>query len=561
MPRPTHDQAAAWEALCNFGPQAPDAEQKLALLQQFRAEAESPRQADIALLDRLGSYHRAVLACRDRVQQLEALLERLTAPPMFLAIYLAPIPAPQGLRALVRHGGGDRLVSVAEGVDLQALRPGDTVLLSHELNSLLARAPDLPEAGGETCSFERATGDGRLVVKSRDEEFILHAARSLAGLALKPGDLLRWNRGLLLACERLERTRDSAFFVEGTPPETFAAIGGLDEQIEEIKSALTLHLHHRDVAARYQLPPRGSILLHGPSGTGKTLVAKALANWLGQIAPGHRSFFMNIKPAALHSMWYAQSEANYREIFRVARETAAAHPGAKVVMFFDEVDAIGAPRGSAHLRVQDNVLMAFLAELDGLAARGDVVVVGATNRREALDAALVRPGRLGDLMVLVPRPNREAGADILGKYLPPDIPYAQNGHGLDLAATRAELIDAAVSRIYAPNGDGALATLTFRDGRRQPVRPADLVSGAVIAHIARAALERACRRELESGEGGVRWEDLSLAITSAFETAARGLTPANCRHHLTGLPYDLDVVNIEVPVRKVRRPQRFFHCA
>src|SRR5712671_5336753 len=140
-----------------------------------------------------------------------------------------------------------------------------------------------------------------------------------------------------------------------------------------------------------------------------------------------------------------------------------------------------------------------------------------------------------------------------------DIPYAQNGHGDDIAATRSAITEAAVAAIFTPNGENELATITFRDGKRRPVRAADLVSGAVIANITRVAVERACQRDVETGAPGLTWEDVALSISQEFESAGRSLTPANCRHHLAGLPHDLDVVNVEPTARKVSRPQRFLN--
>jgi proteasome-associated ATPase len=269
---------------------------------------------------------------------------------------------------------------------------------------------------------------------------------------------------------------------------------------------------------------------------------------------------MNIKPSALHSVWYSQSEANYREIFRVAREVSAANPGVPIVIFFDEIDSIGIGRGQSHMRVHDNVLTALIAELDGLIGRGNIIVVAATNRRESLDPALVRPGRLGDLVIEVPRPNRRAARDIFARHLVPELPYARNGHGDDLEATRLEIIETAVSRIFAPNGDAELATITFRDGTRRPVRMPDLINGAMIANIAGEAVERACCREQETGAAGVTFEDVEMAIVTEFENASRVLTPANCRSHLTGLPYDMDVVNVQPVERKVNRPARYLNA-
>jgi SpoVK/Ycf46/Vps4 family AAA+-type ATPase len=198
-----------------------------------------------------------------------------------------------------------------------------------------------------------------------------------------------------------------------------------------------------------------------------------------------------------------------------------------------------------------------MAELNGLEDRGNVLVVAATNRLDTLDPALARPGRLGDLMLRIPRPGRAAARDIFRKHLPLDIPYASNGH--DSAAARDLLIDSAVSRIYSPNGDSQLATITFRDGKRRTVQARDLINGSEIAKIAQTAAERACLREAENGPGGVALEDLLSGVEEFFETAAQGLTPVNCRTHLDDLPQDMDVVRVDSVERKVRRPHSYLN--
>jgi SpoVK/Ycf46/Vps4 family AAA+-type ATPase len=235
-------------------------------------------------------------------------------------------------------------------------------------------------------------------------------------------------------------------------------------------------------------------------------------------------------------------------MFRVAALAGVEDPATPVIMFLDEIDAVGAARGESLLRVGDRVLQSLMAELEGLTSRGNVLVLAATNRQDALDPALLRPGRLGDHIIHVPRPSRSAGQDILGKYLPADIPYA---------APREAIIDAALSVIFSPNGEGELATLVFRDGTRRTVRQADLVSGAVLANISRQAVERACLREVQTGRSGVNAHDVLDSITEQFEATARGLTPTNCRRYFAWLPQDLDVVSVQPVVRKVRQPHKY----
>jgi len=558
MPRPAPDYASILTALTESSRTAGSLTDRAAVLLEMRADPAVSQELDLKLIERLIHQHRALLVAKELQVKLEGVLAKLSAPTWFRATFIGLIASPTEPRALVHYGTGTRMVAFADGVDQAALQVGDGVFLGHELNVIMARAPEELVACGEVCSFERRTGDGRLIVKSRgDEQCIARASAAVAKAELKPGALLRWDPETQIAFETIESSVASPFFLETTPAETFADVGGLNSQIARITDALSLHFEHRDVARRYRLAPVGSILLWGPAGTGKTLVAKSLANWFARHSPAARSFFMNVKPSALGSMWHSESESNIRRLFSVARDTAAAHPGARVLIFFDELDSIGGTRGASHHRVDDKVLTALLSELDGLAARGDVVVIGATNRREALDPALLRPGRFGDLMLEVPRPNRNGARDIFGKHLPTDLPYARNGHGDDFAATRAEIIEAAVATIFAPNGSSELATITFRDGKRRAVRASDLVSGAVIAGIARTAIERACRREIEQGPAGLIWKDVALAIEQQFESAVRVLAPGNCRQHLTGLPHDLDVVNVEPAARKVPHPERF----
>jgi proteasome-associated ATPase len=362
-----------------------------------------------------------------------------------------------------------------------------------------------------------------------------------------------------MALEKVERSKADALFLEETPSETFDSIGGLDRQIEKLQRSIRLHLFHSEIAGKYCLRRVGSVLLHGPTGTGKTTMARALTHWLGTLSRSGRARFMHIKPLELSSMWYSESERNIRNTFRMAREAGDEEPEVPVVMFFDEVDSIGTARGASLMGVDDKVLTALMAELDGLESRGNILVVAATNRRNALDPALIREGRLGDVQIEIPRPNMKAASEIFGKHLRLSIPYAVADHGPGEA--RRYLIQSAVSTIYSPNGNNELVQIGFRDGKRRMVKASELISGASIAKIVRIAVENACLREAERGLSGVQVEDIMHGLAEEFECLAKSLTPANCRLHLSDLPQDVDVVRVEPVIKRVSHVFQYVNAA
>jgi proteasome-associated ATPase len=411
----------------------------------------------------------------------------------------------------------------------------------------------LPLNTGETATFDRYTTDDRVVLNRRDEEIVVNCSAPLRKANLKRGDSVRWSHQF--AYEKIERSTGDEFFLEETPRETFDDIGGLDAQIEDMKNLVLMYLEHRDTAARYGLAAKRSLLLAGPPGNGKTTLAKGLANFMRDLSGSGRVRFINVKPSALGSVWYSQTEANFREVFRVARESATGDPRLPVVMFFDEVDSVAAVRDSHLHRVDNRVVEAFAVELDGLESRGNIVVVSATNRPDMLDPAFVRPGRLADRIIEVPRPNREAARSILAKYFREDLPYAGNGRRKRTA--RELILESTLARLYSPNGDTDVASVVLRDGRTHTVKAQHLVNGARIKKVASEAAERACVREIQTGERGIRLQDVLSVVAEEIESAASVLTPANCRHYLTDLPQDVDVVSVEPVKRDASRAHRY----
>lgn len=561
MPRQSPDDAITPELLllldrlAETGADQPSVREQIHILETARdLSPEAQPHVDRWLVQQLHTLKRGIDEAARNHAELKALHERLTSPPWFVAVFLRRVDATDD-KALVVYQGSPRAVTAGDGVSLDEFAPGDDVLLTQDLNVLMQRLTPPVTRASEVAEFQYALPDGRLVLKMHEAEVIVRATGTLATSSLKCGDRVRWDSALAFAFERLPKSEHSAHTLDDMPTESFADIGGLDDQVARLQRGIRLHMRHPDLARRYGLRAATSVLLVGPPGTGKTMVARALARWLGLESSSGRARFMHIKPGALHSMWYAQSEANYREVFRVARETAARHPGEPVVLFFDEVDAIGLSRGGGSIaHVDDRVLTSFMAELDGLEARGNVLVVAATNRRGALDPALLRPGRLGDLVLEIPRPGMAAARAILERHIPASMPCGE-------ATTRATLIDTVLSRLYAPNAESAVATIAFRDGTTRPVLARELVSGAFLANLARASAERGCARELAEGVIGVTMADVLDAVDEELGNAASALTPANCHAHLDGLPQDLAVVRVESSLRKPRRPHRFVTAA
>ncbi|MFQ5653994.1 MAG: AAA family ATPase, partial [Planctomycetota bacterium] len=459
---------------------------KVACIEELRGRSpELGEQVTRLLVEQQMRLRQGLRDAQETQEELKDILDKLSAPPWHTAAFMGCTSTPQGERLVVLHSGALHVVTAAEELAVDTLQAGDPVYLSDGRN--MAMAPASAPPFGDTAIFDRYTEEGSLVLKHRDEEVVVPASSGLREVTLTPGDRVLWDPSLRLAHGRLEGSQFDSWFLDEPPEDRFEDIGGLDEQIEELQNQLALRTLHAGAAKRYDVEPARAVLLTGPPGTGKTLLARGGANWLQAHHPDRRSLFLPVAPGQLNTMWFGETEARYREIFAAARRAAV--EADHVILFFDELDSIASTRGQSIHRVDDKVMMAFASELDGFQKRApNVIVIGASNRADAIDPAILRPGRFGDLSIEVPRPGQKASADILGRYLSANgLPYHDPRGKRASEEIREEIIDATAAHIFSPNGIGALAMIACRNNDRRPVMPADLISGAVIARIAREA--------------------------------------------------------------------------
>lgn len=468
-------------------------------------------------------------------------IQALVEPENYLAVITAVHN--NDTRCVEVHGGGGMAMQVGihPDVPVEHLRVGARCVLSKSRNCLL-RVEHGPGVWNEIATFEGHTPDPRRILLKHQEQLVAATVSDdLLGTELRKGDLVGFDRdGPRLAYAKVEPPSKEDLFFENTPADQFNELGGLDREIALLQRVIRFRLQHPELALRYRLPAKRGILLEGPPGNGKTKLARCLANFVASLSPKGECRFMAVAGSSDYSMWLGQSEQKIISRFRAAKELSE-RGGVPVLLFFDEIDAIGRRRGSdIGGGAPDRILSTFLSQLDGIQQVGNLIVVGATNRADILDSGLTRPGRLGDVKVRIPPPNRTAARAILRRYLT----------GLPLCGDAEGTVEGVLSRVYSPRGEYVeLARVTLRDGRKVPVGARDLVSGAVLENVVRVAAEESADREANGGIGGVTVDDLAAALDQELGGQARLLTPASVRSYVSRLPQDVDPVAVEVTAR------------
>ncbi|WP_030274205.1 proteasome ATPase [Streptomyces sp. NRRL B-24484] len=457
---------------------------------------------------------------RDQIVALKEEVDRLAQPPAGFGTFLE---ANEDGTVDIFTGGRKLRVNVSPGIDPEELRRGQEVMLNEALNVVDAMAF---ESIGDIVTLKEVLEDGEraLVIGHTDEERVVRLAEPLRDLTLRSGDALLLEPRSGYVYEVVPKSEVEELVLEEVPDIDYRQIGGLGTQIEQIRDAVELPYLHADLFKEYELRPPKGVLLYGPPGCGKTLIAKAVANSLAKKVaevtgrPQGKSYFLNIKGPELLNKYVGETERQIRLVFQRAREKAS--EGTPVIVFFDEMESLFRTRGSGvSSDVENTIVPQLLAEIDGVEGLENVIVIGASNREDMIDPAILRPGRL-DVKIKIERPDAEAAKDIFSKYLKDSLPFHPDDvkeHDGSVPATVAAMIQSVVERMYSETEDNRFLEVTYANGDKEVLYFKDFNSGAMIQNIVDRAKKMAIKDFLDHGQRGLRVSHLLAACVDEFK--------------------------------------------
>ncbi|MYH72965.1 MAG: proteasome ATPase [Acidimicrobiia bacterium] len=506
-------------------------EKEMAVLRQRLQDApKRVRTLEERLLETKGQLAKAVSQnekltytlreAREHISALRDEVDKLTQPPSAYGTFL---DLNDDGTVDVFSSGRKMRVALHPEIAADDLRRGQEVVLNESLNVVLSRVGD---GTGEVVTVKEVLSCGRraIIVGRADEERVVELATELIDQPLNSGDtaLMDSRSGLLV--ERLPRPEVEDLVLEEVPDVTYEQVGGLDEQIEQITDAVELPFMHQELFAEYQLPAPKGILLYGPPGCGKTLIAKAVANSLaGKVAEMNsdreaRSYFFNIKGPELLNKYVGETERQIRLVFQRAREKSA--EGWPVIVFFDEMESLFRTRGTGiSSDMESTVVPQLLAEIDGVEALRNVIVIGASNREDLIDPAILRPGRL-DVKIKIQRPDADAAGAIFARYLTADLPIAAEmveglGGGDPDKAIQA-MVEQTVVEMFLEEERNQFLEVTYQNGDKEIMYFKDFASGAMIENVVRRAKKLAIKRFIAGGAPGIHINDLLDSVYQEY---------------------------------------------